>query len=74
MSSEDCHTEAASMDDEGSIDQNYGYEAQQGQTINVMTIETTTATCTQDISNKQQAAAPSLSQTSDRALHTRPPW
>ena len=61
ISSEDCQTEAASMDDEGSRDQNYGYEAQQGQMLNYMTTETTTATSTQDTSYMQQAAGSSLS-------------
>ena len=73
MSSEDCHTEAASMDDDGSIDQNYGYEAQQGQPMNSMTVKTTTATCMQNTSYMQQAAASSLSQPRDRGSHVMPP-
>ena len=73
MSSEDCLTEAASMDDEGSRDQNYGYEAQQGQMMNYMTSETTTATSTQDTSYMQQAAGSSLSHPHDRASHVMPP-
>ena len=73
MSSEDCHTEAASMDDEGSRDHNYGYEAQQGQMINNMTTETTTATSIQNTSYMQQAAGSSLSHPHDRASHVMPP-
>ena len=73
MSSEDCHTEAASMNDEGSRNQNYGYEAQQGQMIYYMTTETTTATSIQDTSYMQQAAGSSLSHPHDRASHVKPP-
>ena len=73
MSSEDCHTEATSMDDEGSRDQNYGYEAQQGQMMNYMTTETTTDTSTQDTSYMQQAAGSSLPQPHDRTSHVMPP-
>ena len=61
------------MDDEGSRDQNYGYEAQQGQMINNMITETTTATSIQNTSYMQQAAGSSLSHPHDRASHVMPP-
>ena len=52
---------------------NYGYEVQQGQMINYMTTETTTATSNQDTSYMQQAAGSSLSHPHDRASHVMPP-